>query len=150
MLQPNAKNELAGNDPIDLTDKDVRVRVTPAALKALFRIIDAWQLTAEQGRGLLGGISSGKYGTLRQKITAGKDDLPVLKMDELQRISFLIGITKALRILHSSDLADKWVRLPNRNPLFSGQPPVDYAIRGGIPALANIRKLLDARRGFLA
>jgi hypothetical protein len=63
------------------------------------------------------------------------------------RISYLIGIFKALNILHGKALADRWVTLENRNPIFRGITPLEYMIRGGIPAIQLVRRLLDARRG---
>jgi hypothetical protein len=44
-------------------------------------------------------------------------------------------------------LADQWVQLPNTNRLFAGVAPLDYMVRGGVPALQTVRRLLDARRG---
>jgi hypothetical protein len=70
----------------------------------------------------------------------------VLDTDRLTRVSYLIGIFKALRILHSAALADRWVRLPNAHPIFDGQTPLAYMIRGGLPAMQTVRRLLDARR----
>jgi hypothetical protein len=37
--------------------------------------------------------------------------------------------------------------LPNRNPIFAGATPLHYVLRGGIPAMQVVRRLLDARRG---
>jgi hypothetical protein len=59
------------------------------------------------------------------------------------RISYLIGIYKALHTVHGAALADEWVQLPNTNAIFGGQPPLTYIIRRGIDALHDIRKLLD-------
>ena len=70
----------------------------------------------------------------------------VLDADRLTRISYLIGIFKALHILHSRSLADEWVHVPNTNPIFAGQTPLAYIIRGGLPAMQTVRRLLDARR----
>jgi len=70
----------------------------------------------------------------------------VLDADRLTRISYLVGIFKALHILHAHALADEWVHLPNRNPVFAGQTPLAYMIRGGLPAMQTVRRLLDARR----
>lgn len=134
---------------VDLADETERRRLTPAALKAFFRIVDAWNLSAVTGRALIGGMSNGKYQDLKRRIETGGDARP-LSQDELQRISYLIGITKALRILHGPDLADTWMRLANSNPMFGGRAPIDCAIVGGIPALIEIRRLLDARRGMNA
>ena len=46
-----------------------------------------------------------------------------LESDRLVRISYLVGIFKALNILHSEQLADEWVRLPNTNRIFRGVTP---------------------------
>ena len=43
-------------------------------------------------------------------------------------------------------LANEWVHLPNRNPVFAGEAPLAYMIRGGLPALQTVRRLLDSRR----
>jgi hypothetical protein len=73
----------------------------------------------------------------------------VLDADKLLRISYLIGIFKALNILHREVLADEWMRLPNANRIFGGATPLDYMMRGGAPAMQTVRRLLDARRGGL-
>jgi hypothetical protein len=65
----------------------------------------------------------------------------------LTRISYLIGIFKALNILYSERLADKWIQLPNDNPIFRGRTPLAYMMKGGQPAMQTVRRLLDARRG---
>ncbi|MCA1733663.1 MAG: MbcA/ParS/Xre antitoxin family protein, partial [Acidobacteria bacterium] len=67
--------------------------------------------------------------------------------DRLLRISYLIGIFKALNILYSKKLADAWVGLPNSNRIFGGRTPLAYMLTGGLPAMQTIRRLLDARRG---
>ena len=71
----------------------------------------------------------------------------VLDADTLLRISYLIGIFKALHILHSEPLADEWIRLPNANRIFAGRSPLAYMLAGGLPAIETVRRLLDARRG---
>jgi hypothetical protein len=71
----------------------------------------------------------------------------VLDADRLTRISYLVGIFKALNILYSEALADAWVQLPNSNRIFAGRTPLDYMIKGGLPAMQTVRRLLDGRRG---
>ena len=39
------------------------------------------------------------------------------------------------------------MQLPNTNRLFGGGTPLEYVTRGGIPAMDQVRRLLDARRG---
>ena len=46
-------------------------------------------------------------------------------------------------------LADEWVTLPNKNPVFGGRTPLSQMLAGGLLAMQTVRKLLDARRGGL-
>lgn len=126
---------------IDLTAKHERERLSPPALRTFFNIMDQWGVRDEDARLLLGGVSNGPY--YEMKKNAGR----TLEPDRLQRISYLIGIFKALNILYSENLAQQWVSLPNSNRIFSGQNPLAYMIRGGLPAMQTVRRLLDARRG---
>jgi hypothetical protein len=128
----------------DLSRSEERRRLSVAALKALFNIIDRWKIRDEDARQLLGGISNGAYYLLKQNVSnRGK----TLEQDRLLRISYLIGIFKSLNILYSQRLADQWMQLPNTNPIFAGRTPLDYIVRGGTPAMDAVRRLLDARRG---
>jgi hypothetical protein len=100
-----------------------------------------WQLRDQDARGLLGGISNGTYYSLKRR------PAKTLDQDKLTRISLLLGIFKALNILYSKKLADAWVQLPNRNPMFGGEAPLASMIKGGVPAMIRVRQLVDARRG---
>jgi hypothetical protein len=99
-----------------------------------------WNVRDEDARALLGGVTNGPFYEMKRAPDR------VLDTDRLTRVSYLIGIFKALRILHSDALADRWVRLSNANPIFDGQTPLAYMIRGGLPAMQTVRRLLDARR----
>jgi hypothetical protein len=126
--------------PVDLTDRTERARLSAPALGAFFNIMAHWQARDEDARALLGGVSNGPYYEMKRNPDR------VLETDRLTRISYLIGIFKALHLVHAPPLADEWVRLPNRNPLFGGDTPLAYMIRGGLPAMQTVRRLLDARR----
>ena len=127
----------------DLTDKAQRERLSPSALRAFFNIVGRWSIRDEDARVLLGGLSNGPYYTWR------KDPERTLDTDMLTRVSYLIGIFKALNVLYGEKLADEWVRLPNQNPIFAGRTPLVYMMAGGVPSLQTVRRLLDARRGGL-
>ncbi len=127
---------------VDLASKEEREKLSPSALKAFFNIMDRWQIRDEDARQLLGGVTNGPYYEMK-KHPEGR----VLDADRLLRISYLIGIFKALNILHSRELADEWVRLPNTNRIFRGTMPLTYMMKGGVPAMQMVRRLLDARRG---
>jgi hypothetical protein len=124
----------------DLGARSERERLSTPALKAFFNIVARWQIRDEDARALLGGVSNGPFYEWK------RDPERTLDTDRLTRISYLIGIFKALNILHGKRLADDWVRLPNTNPIFAGATPLAYMIRGGLPAMLVVRRLLDARR----
>jgi hypothetical protein len=126
---------------VDLASKSERERLSATAIRAFFNIMTRWNIRDEDARILLGGISNGPFYEMK------KNPDRVLDTDRLTRISYLIGIFKALNILYSDKLADKWVQLPNSNPIFGGQTPLAYMVRGGQPAMQTVRRLLDARRG---
>ena len=126
--------------PPDLADRRERERLSAPALKAFFAIMARWKVRDEDARALLGGVTNGPFYEWKRNPDR------VVDVDRLTRLSFLIGIFKALQILHGRALADEWVRLPNTHPLFAGRTPLDYMLRGGLPAMQTVRRLLDARR----
>ena len=126
--------------PPDLCGRAERERLSAPALAAFFNIMARWKVRDEDARALLGGVSNGPFYEMKRKPAR------LVDTDRLTRISYLIGIFKALHILHSRSLADEWVHLPNSNPIFAGQAPIAYMIRGGLPAMQTVRRLLDARR----
>jgi hypothetical protein len=128
--------------PSDRRDPLVRRRMSGPAMRAFFSVGAAWQLRAEEQRALLGWPAESTF----FKYKAG--DVSILSYDMLMRISLVLGIYKDLHVLYTEpDLADRWVRLPNNNPLFGGAPALTLMIEGGIDGLYHVRRLLDGRRG---
>jgi hypothetical protein len=132
---------IAWEKPADLSSKDVLKRLSPSAVKAFLKIRGLWELRDEDARQLLGGMSNGAFYELKKKARV------TLDQDRLTRISILTGIFKGLNILYSKKLADGWIQLPNENPMFEGETPLTYMIKGGLPAMLRVRQLLDSRRG---
>jgi hypothetical protein len=128
---------------VDLSAKQERERLSPSALRAFFNIMECWSVRDEDARMLLGGVSNGPYYQWK------KEPERTLDTDTLTRISFLIGIFKALNIAYGEKLADEWIKLPNTNRIFAGQTPLAFLLSGGLPAFQVVRRLLDARRGGL-
>jgi hypothetical protein len=128
---------------IDLNDKAQRERLSQSALKGFFQLAGVWQVRDEDARELLGGVSSSSYYEWK------KHPDRVLEVDRITRISYLLGIYKALHILYGDKLADEWVHLPNSNPVFNGRTPLAFMLGGGLLAMQTVRRLLDARRGGL-
>ncbi|MGH8853868.1 MAG: antitoxin Xre/MbcA/ParS toxin-binding domain-containing protein [Telluria sp.] len=130
-------------DLVDLNSRAERERLSRSALIGFFKLAAAWQLRDDDARELLGGLSSSSYYDWK------KQPDRVLEVDRITRVSYLLGIYKALHILYGDKLADEWVHLPNSNAVFAGRTPLAYMLGGGLIAMQTVRKLLDARRGGL-
>ena len=155
-LGPSNAVQLHGvtwDQPADLSSRAVQEKLSPVAIRAFFRLASHWKLRDEDARGLIGGISNGSFYQLKRSTTKTSNskasDVKTLDQDKLTRISLLVGIFKALNILYGTKLADAWVQLPNTNPIFGGETPLAYMLKGGVPSMLRVRQLLDARRGGL-
>ena len=126
---------------VDLNSKAERQRLSRSALRGFFKIVTRWKLRDEDARELLGGLSSSAYYEWK------KNPVRLLDVDRITRISYLIGIYKALHLLYGDKLADEWVGIPNNNVIFAGRTPLATMLAGGLVAIQTVRKLLDARRG---
>jgi hypothetical protein len=110
-------------------------------LRAFFKLAECWQLTTKEQMGLLG------LGERRSTLFHWKKHGGVLSPDTLERISYLLGIYKALRILlPTQEAAHAWVKKPNQAPLFGGRPALERMVRG-MSDLFVVRQYLDAQRG---
>jgi uncharacterized protein (DUF2384 family) len=139
LVLPNVAGYAFDTSP-DLSKAANRQRLSPAAIRGFLQIVEKWSIKDPDARQLLGGISHGSYYNWKKQSKR-------LDQDTLIRISLLIGIFKALNILYSEALADAWIALPNRNPMFRGRSPLAYMIERGQPGMLLVRQLLDARRG---
>jgi len=112
------------------------------AIRTFLNIAEAWGLSNEARRALLGWPAESTF----FKYKAGGPG--TLSFDMLMRISLTIGIYKDLHILYPEpELADRWISLPNNNPLFAGRPALALMTEAGMDGLYRVRRLLDSRRG---
>ena len=112
------------------------------ALRTFFRIAELWSLSVEEQMVLLG--LSARSTFFKWK----KDSVVVLPKDTIERISYIIGIYKALQVLLPDEkMADEWVRRSNDAPLFSGRSALDRMMSGQVADLFLVRQYLDAERG---
>ena len=125
---------------IDLRSREERARLSPSALKGFLNIVQRWQLKNDESRELLGSVSSSTYYEMK------KNPSKTLGVDRITRVSYLIGIHKALHVLYGDPLADRWVKMPNTNMLFSAHSPLELMMQGGIVAMQQVKALLDSRR----
>lgn len=119
------------------------VRLTGPALRGFFGIAQAWGLSAAEAQTLLGAARS-TYHKYQAKPESAR-----LSRDTLERISYVLGIYKALNILlPRGEAADAWVKRPNADPPFGGRSALDVMLGGNVADLFQVRAYLDGQRGW--
>lgn len=124
-----------------LANTQQKPNLAPIAIKMFMNITGAeWQLPEKAMRTLLGEPSRSTFFNWR----AGK--VSSLSRDTLERISYIAGIYKSLKILFPNvNQANEWVKKPNA--AFNGQSALEVMLAGSIVDLARVRRYLDAQRG---
>jgi hypothetical protein len=113
-----------------------------AALRAYLRIAERWGLSPEEQLVLLGAPAAADYERWQSQ------DPLTLPHDTLERISYILGIYRALEILlPEPGQADGWVRRANQAPLFGGRSALDRMLGGQVADLFVVRQYLDAELG---
>lgn len=119
-----------------------RKKLSPVALKAFFKIAELWSLNVDEQMMLLGLTTRSTFFNWQ------KDPEVSVPKDTLERISYILGIYKALQILLPNDqAADGWIRRANTNPLFGGKSALDRMLSGQVADLYTVRQYLDVQRG---
>ena len=113
------------------------------ALRTFFRIAELWGLSVEQQMTLLG--LSARSTFFKWK----RDSKVVLPRDTLERISYVVGIYKALQVLLPDErAADEWVKRPNSAHLFGGRSALDRMLSGQVADLFLVRQYVDSECGW--
>lgn len=133
-MQPAALPKSQSQDRRDLSGP---------ALRAFFEVARLWELDTEAQMSLLGITAASTF--YKWKRAPAETTLP---KDTLERISYVLGIYKALQILLPNErAADEWVRRPNASPLFGGRSALERMQSGQVADLFVVRQYLDAQRG---
>lgn len=112
------------------------------ALRTFFRIAALWNLSVDEQMTLLGITARSTFFKWK------KEPNTALPKDTLERISYILGVYKALQILLPDEkAADGWIKRPNAAPLFSGRSALDRMLSGQVADLFMVRQYLDAQRG---
>ena len=110
-----------------------------SVLQTVLRILSRWDLTHDEQAVILG--------TSRDQLRSWQEFPPALASlppDTVYRLSYVLGIYKALRTLYSDDgIADGWVKRLNAGSSFDGRPPLDRLLQGGLDDLKTVRRFLD-------
>jgi hypothetical protein len=109
-------------------------------LKAFFNITESWLFNDKERMTLLGEPGRTTYFKMK------RGEVPTISVDQLERISLIMGIYKALRILYpTTELANEW---PSKISLFFGNKTArEVMTQGSLLNLYHVRRYLDAMRG---
>ena len=109
-------------------------------MEAFFNIAGLWKIKNDEAIVLLGRPSRRTFFNWKN----GK--LSRVPDDTVRRISYIVGIYKALQILYSQPaMADDWVK--RSNGFFGGQSPLRRMLAGDVADLFVVRQYLDSARG---
>lgn len=140
---------LPENDPgppfltADRFDSENRRHLGSPGMRAFLNIANAWGLCARERRRILGFPAKSTYYNWAAKAKKGQELL--LPVDTLLRISAVLGIHRALRILFASPNEEfAWLRNPHNAPTFGGQPPMTLVTSGSQDGIVLVRRYLDA------
>ena len=129
--------------PTVLRDHPAQPAIDHAAAKrAFFSVMNAWGVRDDEAAVLLGNPSRATYYTYK------RGEGGPLSHDALERVSYVLGIFKALEILFPDPArADAWLKRGNDAPLFGGRSALDRMLSGNVADLFVVRQYLDAQRG---
>ena len=117
-----------------------RKDLTGPALRTFFRIAEAWNLQEQEQMRLLGLESRSTFQSWKRGAVAA------IPKDALERISYVLGSYKGLRILLPKT-TDEWIRKSNTAGIFGGRSALDRMTSGNVADLYVVRQYVDAQRG---
>ena len=117
-----------------------------AGLRTFARIVEKWNLPAADAMALLGIDSRSTYYELLKRARESKE-VRGLSRDQIDRLSYLLGIYAAVRVLfpHSEESRNEWVSRANTAPLFGGRSPIEIMRSGMIGLYQTFAHLVAAR-----
>lgn len=110
--------------------------------KAVNNIFDKWGVDLGQRLAMLRLPRSTYY-----KYCQNPDSIK-LDSDQLTRISYILNIYAALKIIfNNGDNVNGFVKMPNHNPFFNGRTPLDIMGSGVMSDMYETFKRIDSMRG---
>lgn len=133
MLQP----VLAHPDSLGGRLSSAELAALQGAVLALF---DRWQIKDDQAAVLLGDVSTKTISRWR------KGELGRVSRDMADRLSNILGVHKALRIIFADPKRGyDWISKPNA--ALEGRSALEIMLQGGLLDIIRVRRYLDAVRG---
>jgi|JI10StandDraft_1071094.scaffolds.fasta_scaffold372504_2 hypothetical protein len=108
-------------------------------LRAFFRIADIWNLSEAEQMNILGQSSRATLANWRS------GEFASCNVDALERISYVLGIYKGIHTIFAEhDMADGWMRRPNKAPAFGGRTAIERMTDGSVRDLEVVRQYIDS------
>lgn len=121
-------------------------RHVPDALKVVLGILESWGLAEWQKLAVLG-VPRSTFARWKQDPGSARPSI-----DQVERMSYVLGIRKALEIIDPAEDArvveNGWLHRPNDEPMFGHEPPLKRLVSGRQADLYQIRRYLDGARGW--
>ncbi|MGF1723560.1 MbcA/ParS/Xre antitoxin family protein [Photobacterium nomapromontoriensis] len=115
-----------------------------AGFKAADNILSSWGCTAQQSQNILK-LSKSSY----HKYKANPDSTK-LSDDQLERVSYILNIHQALRIVFGNPAnVSGFMSMKNNNDYFAGRTPLEIIESGKFGDLYEVARRIDALRGGL-
>lgn len=112
------------------------------ALKVVLNIFDKWGCSATEKQAVLGMTSSSFFRNAKNPLAAK------LNHDQVERISYVLNIHQALRMVFSNnENIYGFMRMENNNPYFNGKTPLSIIATGKFGSLYEVFKRVDVMRG---
>jgi len=130
---------LLDTEPRAFAPEPISAEEAAAMFRATVNLLRRWELTDDQAATLLD-LPIRTYARWK----AGEQGR--IDRDTRARLSNLVGIHKALRIIFSdAERGYRWIRAANDS--FGGRSALDVMLGGELTDLMRVRRLLDAERG---
>ena len=113
------------------------------ALKAVLNILEKWECSKAEKKALLGIDADSTFFKYQKDPSTAK-----VSRDTMERLSYLLNIHSALRILFSAkESVYGWVRQPNNHPFYQGRSAMDVMTQGRVVDLYEVMTRLNSERG---
>lgn len=112
--------------------------------KAAEKILSSWGCSAQQSQNILK-LSKSSYHKFKANSETTK-----LSDDQLERVSYILNMHQALRIVFSNPAnVSGFMSMKNNNDYFAGRTPLEVIESGKFSDLYEVARRIDALRGGL-
>ncbi|EGQ7832117.1 TPA: DUF2384 domain-containing protein [Vibrio vulnificus] len=118
--------------------------LTMVGFKAAEKILSSWGCSAQQSQNILK-LSKSSYHKFKANPETTK-----LSDDQLERVSYILNMHQALRIVFSNPAnVSGFMSMKNNNDYFAGRTPLEVIESGKFSDLYEVARRIDALRGGL-